>query len=172
MFPKWIDINVCHFLIHLLRMTDYKSYPPILSAPSEAPPQVGYHLSVIKAKRRGLINKEAMFKKKYEKYTKILNQLTWFNACSCGMSVATGISSIATFVTFIEIPVSAALGAASMAGAIASGIMSALTKKYQQKLNPISPGRFNTFSTWGGNFAPPSVTLVSLVQYKQNFLWI
>ena len=57
-------------------MTSYNMYPPIPSAPLEAPPQVGYHLNVVQAKRRGLINKEKMFKKKYKKYNKILNQLT------------------------------------------------------------------------------------------------
>ena len=119
-------------------MTDYKLYPPIPSALPEAPPQVGYHLSVIKAKRQRLIAKEKTFKKKYEKYTKILNRLTWLNAYSSGISVATGISSIATFATFIGIPVSAALGAASMTGAIASGIISVLTKKYQQKLKKVT----------------------------------
>ena len=31
-----------------------------------------------------------MFKKKYKKYTKILNRLTWLNACSSGISIATG----------------------------------------------------------------------------------
>ena len=96
-------------------MTDYKLYPNFPSAPEN--PQVAYHLSVIQAKQRGLKNKEQMFKQKYEKYNKILNRLTWLNACSSG--VATGISSVATFVTFIGIPVSAALGAASMTGAIA-----------------------------------------------------
>ena len=73
------------------------------------------------------------FKQKYEKYNKILNRLTWLNACSSGISVATGISSVATFVTFVRLPVSAALGVASMTGAIASGIISVLTKKYQKK---------------------------------------
>ena len=54
-------------------MTDYKLYPNLPpSAPPENP-QVAYHLSVIPAKQRGLKNKEKMFKKKYEKYTKILN---------------------------------------------------------------------------------------------------
>ena len=115
----------------------YNIYPPILSAPAEASPQVGYHLNVVQANRRGLIAKEKTFKKKYEKYTKILNRLMWLNACSSGISVATGISSVATFATFIGIPVSAALGAASMTGAIASGIISALTKKYQQKLKKV-----------------------------------
>ena len=43
------------------------------SAPPSENPQVAYHLNVVQAKRRGLINKEQMFKKKYEKYTKILN---------------------------------------------------------------------------------------------------
>ena len=78
-----------------------------------------------------------MFKKKYEKYTKILNRLTWLNACSSGISGATGISSVVTFATFIGIPVRAALGAASMTGVIAIGIISVLTKKYQQKLKKV-----------------------------------
>ena len=45
---------------------------------------------------------------------------------------------MATFVTFIGIPVSAALGAASMTGAIASGIISMLSKKYQKKLKKVT----------------------------------
>ena len=124
-------------------MVSYNTYPPLPSAPSirtQPPenPQIPYHLSVIKSKRRGLINKEVMFKKKYKKYNKILNQLTWLNACSSGISVATGISSVATFVTFIGLPVSIPLGAASLTGVIASGIISALTKKYQQKLKKVT----------------------------------
>ena len=86
---------------------------------------------MVQAKRRGLIAKEKMFKKKYKKYNRILNQLTWSNTCSSGISMATGISSIATFATFIGIPVSAVLGAASMTGAISGEIISVLTKKYQ-----------------------------------------
>ena len=130
-------------------MTSYKLYPSLPwgpetlglggpSAPPDAPLQVAYHLSVIQAKQRGLKNKEQMFKQKYEKYTKILNRLTRLNACSSGISVATGISSVATFATFIGIPVSAALGAASMTGAIASGIISVLAKKYQKKLKKVT----------------------------------
>ena len=76
-----------------------------------------------------------MFKNKYKKYTKILNRLTWLNAFSSGIRVASGISSVATFATFVRIPVSTALGAASMTGAI--GIISVLTKKYQQKLKKV-----------------------------------
>ena len=115
-------------------MTDHKLYPNLPPSAPPEDPQVVYHLSIIQAKQRELKNKEQMFKKKCEKYTKILNRLTWLNACSSRISVATGISSVATFVTFIGIPVSAALGAASMTGAIASGIISVLTKKYQKKL--------------------------------------
>ena len=119
-------------------MTDYKIYPPIPSASPDAPPQVGYHLNMVQAKRQGLIAKEKMFKKKYKKYTRILNRLTWLNVCLSGISVATGISSVATFTTFIRISVSTVLGAASMNGAIASGIISVLTKKYQQKLKKVT----------------------------------
>ena len=92
---------------------------------------------MVQTKRRGLINKEQMFKKKYEKYTKILNRLIWLNACSSGISIATGISSVATFATFIGVTVSTPLGVASLPGVIASGIISVLTKKYQQKLKKV-----------------------------------
>ena len=127
-------------------MTEYKLYPNLppsgstlaLGPRSAENPQVAYHLSIIQAKMQGLKNKEQMFKQKYEKYTKILNRLTWLNACSSGISVATGISSVATFVTFVGLPVSAALGVASMTGAIASGIISVLTKKYQKKLKKVT----------------------------------
>ena len=54
-------------------MTEYKLYPNLPSAPPENP-QVVYHLRIIQAKQRRLKNKEQMFKKKYEKYNKILNQ--------------------------------------------------------------------------------------------------
>ena len=127
-------------------MTSHNTYailpsalPEVLEGPctAEAPLQVAYHLNVVQAKRRGLINKEKMFKKKYKKYNKILNQLTWLNTCSSGISIATGTSSIATFATFIGVPVSIPLGAAFMTGAIASVIISALTKKYQQKLKKV-----------------------------------
>ena len=126
-------------------MTDYKLYPSLPLAPPEAigphsveNPQVAYHLNVIQAKMQRLKNKEQMFKQKNEKYNKLLNRLMWLNACSSGISVATGISSVATFATFIGLPVSAALDAASMTGAIASGIISVLTKKYPKKLKKVT----------------------------------
>ena len=106
-------------------------------APPENP-QVAYHLSIIQDKIQGLKNKEQMFKQKYEKYTKILNRLMWLNACSSRIRVTTGISSVATFATFIRLPVSIALGAASLTGAVARGIISTLTKKYQKKLKKVT----------------------------------
>ena len=112
-------------------MTDYKLYPNLPPSAQPENPEVAYHLSIIKSKRQGLINKKQMFKQKYEKYTKILNRLTWLNACSSRIIVATVISSVATFATFGGLPVSISLGAASLTGAIASGTISTLTKKYQ-----------------------------------------
>ena len=119
-------------------MTDYKLYPNL---PPSVPPenaQVVYHVSIIQAKMQGLKNKEQMLKQKYEKYNKISNRLTWLNACSSGISVATGISSVATFATFVGLPVSAALGVACMTGVIASGIISTLTKKYQKNFKKVT----------------------------------
>ena len=118
-------------------MTDCKLYPNLPLAPPENP-QVAYHLSIIQAKMQALKNKEQMFKQKYEKYNKILNRLTWLNACSSRISVATGISSVTAFATFVGLPVSMVLGAASLTGVIASGIISTLPKKYQKKLKKVT----------------------------------
>ena len=62
----------------------------------------------------------------------------WLNACLSGISIATGISSVATFATFLGIPVSILLGVASMTGAIANGIILVLAKKYQKKLKKVT----------------------------------
>ena len=66
-----------------------------------------------------------------------MNRLTLLNACSSGISVATGIFSVTTFTTFVRLPVSISLGAASLTGTIANGIISTLTKKYQKKLKKV-----------------------------------
>ena len=110
-------------------MTSYNIYP---STPED--PQVTYHLSTIQNKQQGLLKLEVRYKKKYKKYTKILDRLTWLNTCSNNLSVATGISSMATLSTFIGLLVSVPLGAISLAGASVNGVATALTKKYQKKL--------------------------------------
>ena len=101
-------------------MTDYKLYPNLPPLVPPENPQVAYHLSEIQAKMQGLKNIEQMVKQKYEKYTKILNRLMWLNACSSGISIVTGISSVATFATLVGLPVSVVLGAASLTGGIAT----------------------------------------------------
>ena len=62
----------------------------------------------------------------------------WLNACLSSLSIATGISSVATFATFIGLPVSISLGVASLTGVTASGITLVLTKKYQKKLKKVT----------------------------------
>ena len=60
------------------------------------------------------------------------------NACASRLSVASGISSVATLSTFIGLPVSIPLGVISLAGASVSGVTTALTKKYQKKLTKVT----------------------------------
>ena len=90
-------------------MTSYSTYPNLPSALPDAPPQVGYHLNVVQAKRRGLIGKEKVFQKKYKKYNKILNRLMY--GCRNGAkfnilkfySYSTFIHSYSTFVFVFSI---------------------------------------------------------------------
>ena len=67
-------------------------------------PQVAFHLNIIQSKRQGLKRLEERYKEKYKKYTNILERLTWLNTCSSSLSIATGISSVAIFSTFIGLP--------------------------------------------------------------------
>ena len=62
----------------------------------------------------------------------------WLNTCSSSLSIATGISSVATLCTFISLPVSIPLGAISLAGASVNVVATALTKKYQKKLSKVT----------------------------------
>ena len=75
-----------------------------------------------------------MYKKKYSKYSKILDRLAWLNACSSSLRIGSGISSVATLSTFVGLHLSIPLGAASLAGASISGVTTAPTFKYQKKL--------------------------------------
>ena len=47
----------------------------------------------------------------------------------------------------------------------ASGLVRSL-----HPVNPISPGRFNTFSNWEGRIPLPFITLLSLIQIKPNLV--
>ena len=51
---------------------------------------------------------------------------------------ATRMSSVATFTTFVGLPVGISLGVASLTGVIASGIILTLTKKYQKRLKKVT----------------------------------
>ena len=117
-------------------MTSYNIYPTVPSAPEY--PQKVYHLNLIQGKGQELLKFEERYKKKHKKYTKILDRLTWLNACSSSLSIASGISSVATLSTFIGLPVSIPLGAISLAGVSVSGVTTALTEKYQKKLSKVT----------------------------------
>ena len=82
-------------------MTSCNIYLTVPSAPED--PQVAYHLNVIQHKQQELLKLEERYNKKYKKYSEVLNRLVWLNACSSGLSIATGISSVATLSTFISL---------------------------------------------------------------------
>ena len=115
-------------------MTEYKTYQTLPTAP----PQENYHWDIIQSKRQGLLKLEEKYKKKYKKYAKILDRLIWLNASSSGITLASGISSVATMSTFIGLPVSIPLAAVSLTGAGISGVVTVLIKKYQKKLSKVA----------------------------------
>ena len=106
-------------------MTSFNIYPDLPKEPSAPLEPRSYRLNASRTEREGLLKLEGRYKKKYSKYSKILDRFVWLNACSNSPSVASGMSSVVTLNTFIGLPVSIPLGAVSLAG-----VATALTKKY------------------------------------------
>ena len=113
-------------------------YPQLEKTLPSAPPQDVYHWSLIQSKKLELLKLKEKYENKHKKYAKILDRLVWLNASSSVITVASGISSVATLSTLIGLPVSIPLAAASLTGAGISGITTALTKKYQKKLSKVT----------------------------------
>ena len=125
-------------------MTNFANYSDLCtqlektlpSAPP--PPQDAYHWRLIQSKEGELLRLRERYEKKHKKYTKILDRLVWLNASSSVITLASGISSVATLSTLIGLPVSIPLAAVSLTGVGLSGITTALTKKYQRKLSKVA----------------------------------
>ena len=118
-------------------MTNYKLYPTLPTEPSASLDPKFYHLNVVQSKWQELVRLKERYQKKHKKYSKALDQLTWLNACSSSLSVASGKSSVATLSSLIGLSVSIPLGAISLAGVSVSGVAIVLTKKYQEKLSKV-----------------------------------
>ena len=112
-------------------MTSYNIYLD-LKEPSAPPPPAGQAqvpqsscLNVISSnssKQQGLVRLGERYAKKYCRYSRILDRLVWLIACSSGLSIAAGISSMATLSTLVGLPVSIPLGAGSLARASVSEV--------------------------------------------------
>ena len=106
-------------------MTNYNVYPDIPKESSALLEPQPCCLNIIKSKQQGLLKLEERYSK-YSKYSKISDRLVWLNACSSSLSMATGISSVATLSTFIGLPVNIPLAVVSLAGASISGVTTAI----------------------------------------------
>ena len=115
-------------------MTEMKIYPTLPTAPSDADYQARYHINTVRAEFDELLRLRTKFNEKHKQYAKILHRLLLINAGSSAISIGSGVGSIAIGATIIGIPVSAGLGGVALAGAISSGIITALIKRYQKKL--------------------------------------
>ena len=113
-------------------------YPHLEETLPSAPPQDAYHWRLIQSKKLELLKLKEKYEKKHKKYAKILDRLVWLNASSSVITVASGISSVATLSTFIGLPVSIPLATVSLTGVGIGGITTALTKKYQRKLSKVT----------------------------------
>ena len=114
----------------------FRIYPKIPLAPIDGSPieQEAYHFNLVQGEQQELVKLKEKYERKYEKYSRTLERLILINAAASGISIASGISGLATLSTMIGIPISIGLGAVSITGVSLSGLTTALVKKYQKKL--------------------------------------
>ena len=115
----------------------FKIYPKLRIAPEGLSDQDKFNTSVVNSVLKELIKLKDKFNTKYEKYNKVIEWLMRLNASSSSLTIGSSISSIAKAATIVGIPVSAVLGGVALAGSISAGLITALVKKYQKKLNKV-----------------------------------
>lgn len=118
-------------------MAELKIYPKLPTAPEYSSEQEKFNTSTVNSQLEELIKLKNKFNTKYEKYNKALHRLVLLNAGTGTLTIASGIGSIVTGATLIGIPVSVGLGGVALSGSISTGIITALIKKYQNKLNKV-----------------------------------
>ena len=115
----------------------FKIYPKLPTAPENSSEQDKLNTNTINSELHELLQLKDKFNTKYNKYNKVIERLMLLNASSSALTIGSSVSSIATAATIVDIPVSAGLGGVALAGSISVGLIRALVKKYQKKLNKV-----------------------------------
>ena len=115
----------------------FKIYPKLPTAPENSSEQDKLNTNTINSELHELLQLKDKFNTKYNKYNKVIERLMLLNASSSALTIGSSVSSIATAATIVDIPVSAGLGGVALAGSISVGLIRALIKKYQKKLNKV-----------------------------------
>ena len=115
----------------------FKIYPKLPTAPENSSEQDKLNTNTINSELHELLQLKDKFNTKYDKYNKVIERLMLLNASSSALTIGSSVSSITTAATIVDIPVSAGLGGVALAGSISVGLIRALVKKYQKKLNKV-----------------------------------
>ena len=115
----------------------FKIYPKLPTAPENSSEQDKLNTNTINSELHELLQLKDKLNTKYDKYNKVIERLMLLNASSSALTIGSSVSSIATAATIVDIPVSAGLGGVALAGSISVGLIRALVKKYQKKLNKV-----------------------------------
>ena len=115
----------------------FKIYPKLPTAAEDSSVQDKFNTNTINSELHELLQLKDKFNTKYDKYNKVIEQLMLLNASSSALTIGSSVSSIAPAATIVDIPVSAGLGGVALAGSISVGLIRALVKKYQKKLNKV-----------------------------------
>ena len=107
-------------------------YPQLPTAPPMS--QENFNIDMVKKYYQDITNLKEKYTEKQRKYKNAYNRLLHASTGASSVALASGISTIATSVTIVGIPISASLGVVSTVSACVGACLLLTSKKYKKKL--------------------------------------
>ena len=107
-------------------------YPQLPSAPSMS--QESFNIEMVRKYYQDIANLKEKYNEKHKKYKKAYNRLLHASTCASSFALISGVSTIGTSVTVVELPISASLAIVSTVSTCVGGILLLTSRKYKKKL--------------------------------------
>ena len=107
-------------------------YPQLPTAPPMS--QENFNIDMVKKYYQDITNLKEKYTEKQWKYKNAYNRLLHASTGASSVALASGISTIATSVTIVGIPISASLGVVSTVSTCVGACLLLTSKKYKKKL--------------------------------------
>ena len=107
-------------------------YPQMPTAPSMS--QESFNIEMVRQYYQDIVNLKEKYTEKQRKYKNVYNRLLNASTCASFVALVSGVSTIGTLVTVVELPISASLAIVSTVSTCVSACLLLTSRKYKKKL--------------------------------------